>query len=271
MGESSVLWLRVAAGLYSLGLIDAIITVIRRRAGIFRVALAAFGLGALFQLVSIVELGMVQHQLPVSDIFETMSFCSWIITATFLAIYYRYKAASLGVFIFPLVFVMTLIGALRTPVSTWSSPAIANTWLAVHVVAILLGYAALLFTAAASVVYLVQERQLKRKSTRSFFRVLPPLGTLDDLISKSLGAGFAFITIGIVIGSIWAFVEWGTRWIGESSIAISFVTWIVYLALVFFRVSSGWRGRKTAILSIVALACCLATWLAHAQLKSLTQ
>ena len=139
MGESSVLWLRVAAGLYSFGLLDAIITVIRRREALFRVALTAFALGALFQLVSLVELGMVQHQLPVSDIFETMSFCSWIITAAFLAIYYRYKAASLSVFIFPLVFVMTLIGALRTPVSTWSSPVIANTWLAVHVVAILLG------------------------------------------------------------------------------------------------------------------------------------
>jgi ABC-type transport system involved in cytochrome c biogenesis permease subunit len=270
MGESSVLWLRVAAGLYSFGLLDAIITVMRRRPGLFRVALAAFGLGALFHLVSIVELGMVQHQLPVSDIFETMSFCAWVITAAFLAIYYRYKAGSLSVFIFPLVFIMTLIGALRTPVSTWSSPAIANTWLAVHVVSILLGYAALLFTAAASVVYLVQERQLKRKSTGSYLRVLPPLGTLDDLISKSLGAGFAFVTIGIVIGSIWAFVEMGTRWIGESSITISFITWMVYLALVFFRVSSGWRGRKTAILSIVALACCLATWLAHARLKGLT-
>jgi ABC-type transport system involved in cytochrome c biogenesis permease subunit len=269
MGESSVLWLRVAAGLYSFGLLDAIITVMRRREGLFRVALGAFGLGALFQLVSIVELGLVQHQLPVSDIFETMSFCAWVITATFLAIYYRYKAGSLSVFIFPLVFVMTLIGALRTPVSTWSSPAVANTWLAVHVVAILLGYAALLFTAAASVVYLVQERRLKRKSTSSYLRVLPPLGTLDDLISKSLGAGFAFVTIGIVIGSIWAFVEMGTRWIVDSSIAISFLTWLVYLALVFFRVSSGWRGRKTAILSIVALGCCLATWLAHAKLKGI--
>ena len=49
--------------------------------------------------------------------------------------------------------------------------------------------------------------------------------------------------------------------------AISFITWAVYLALVFFRVSAGWRGRKTAILSIVALACCMITWLAHAQLQ----
>ncbi len=267
MNESSVLWLRVAAALYSLGLLDAIVTVLRRSENLFRIALGAFGLGALFHLVSIVELGLNEHQLPVSDIFETMSFCAWIITATFLAIYYRYKAASLSVFIFPLVFVMTLVGALRNPVSAWSNPAIRSTWLTAHVVASLLGYAALLFTAAAAVVYLLQERQLKRKSPSSFYRILPPLGTLDDLITKSLGAGFAFITIGIVIGSIWAFVEHGTRWIGDRSIAISFVTWIVYLALVFFRVTAGWRGRKTAILSIVALVCCLVTWVAQAQLQ----
>jgi ABC-type transport system involved in cytochrome c biogenesis permease subunit len=267
MGESSVLWLRVAAALYSLGLLDAIVTVVRRRESLFRVALAAFGLGAVFQMVSIVEQGLEQHQLPVSDIFETMSFCAWIITAAFLFIYYRYKAGSLSVFIFPLVFVMTLVGALRNPVSTWSNSVIRSTWLAVHVVFSLLGYAALLFTAAAAVVYLVQERQLKRKKTGAIYRVLPPLATLDELISRSLGAGFAFITIGIVIGSIWAFVEMGTRWIGDSSIAISFVTWMVYLALVFFRVNAGWRGRKTAILSLVALACCLITWLAHAQLQ----
>ena len=271
MGESSVLWLRVAAGLYSFGLIDAIITVLRRRDSLFRLALGAFGVGALFQLVSIVEQGMVQGQLPVSDIFETMSFCAFIITASFLVIYSRYKAASLSVFIFPLVFVMTLVGALRSPVSTWTNPVIRSTWLMIHVVFSLLGYAALLFTAAAAVIYLIQERQLKRRTTSPFYRRLPPLGTLDELISKSLGAGFAFVTLGIVIGSIWAFVEMGTRWVGDSSIAISFVTWAVYLALVFFRVSAGWRGRKTAILSIVALLCCLVTWFEHAQLRRLVQ
>jgi ABC-type transport system involved in cytochrome c biogenesis permease subunit len=268
MGESSVLWLRVAAGFYSIGLIDAIITVVRRREGLFRIALGAFGLGALFHLVSIVELGLAQRQLPVNDIFETMSFCAWVITVAFLAIYYRYKAGSLSVFIFPLVFVMTLVGALRNPVSPWSNPAMRSSLLAIHVVASLLGYAALLFTAAAAVVYLLQEKQLKSKQTKTgFYRVLPPLGTLDDLISKSLGVGFGFITLGIVIGSIWAFVDMGTRWIGDSSITISFITWAVYLALVFFRVSAGWRGRKTAIFSIVALACCMITWLAHAQLQ----
>ena len=121
MAESSLLWLRVAAGLYSIGLLDAIITVLRRRESLFRVAFAAFGIGALFHLVSIVEQGLVQRHFPANDFFETMSLCAWVVTAAFLAIYWRYKAESLSVFVFPLVFVMTLVAALRNPVARWSS------------------------------------------------------------------------------------------------------------------------------------------------------
>ena len=42
-----------------------------------------------------------------------------------------------------------------------------GAWLTVHVVLVLLGYAALLLTAVASVLYLFQERQLKSKKPRS--------------------------------------------------------------------------------------------------------
>ena len=45
MAEMSVIWLRVAAGLYSLGLLHAILMLVRRREHLFRVALAAFALG----------------------------------------------------------------------------------------------------------------------------------------------------------------------------------------------------------------------------------
>jgi ABC-type transport system involved in cytochrome c biogenesis permease subunit len=268
MAESSLLWLRVAAGLYSIGLLDAIVTVLRRRESLFRVAFAAFGIGALFQLVSIVEQGLVQHHFPANDFFETMSLCAWVVTAAFLAIYWRYKAESLSVFVFPLVFVMTMVAALRNPVARWSSEAVRSTWLIVHIVLAVLGYAALLFTAVAAFAYLMQERQLKKKQVRSFYRLLPPLGMLDELISRSLGAGFVFITISIIIGSVWAYIEYGTSWIDNGLITTSFITWGIYLALIFFRVSAGWRGRKAAILAIIALFCSAVTWIAHSQRES---
>jgi ABC-type uncharacterized transport system permease subunit len=270
MGESSILWLRVAAGLYFIGLIDAIFTILRRRESFFHVAAGAFSVGAVFHLVSIVDQGLAVQHFPATDILETMSFCGLIVAITFLAIRWRYKdeAASLSVFIFPLVFLMTFMSALRGPVAPWSGETARGTWLIVHIVAELLGYAALLFTSIGSLLYLIQERQLKRKIVPSIYRMLPPLGTLDDLILKSLSAGFVFITIGVIIAIVWAFIEHGTRWIGDGSITLSFVTWGVYLALVFFRVSAGWRGRKAAILSLVALAFCAITWAAHAGLQN---
>jgi len=270
MAEMSIIWLRVAAGLYSLGLLDAILTIIQRRARLFGVAVGAFLLGGIFHLVSIVEQGVAVGHFPASGFYESMSLCALLITVLFLLVYWRYRLESLSVFIFPLVFVMTLVASLGRPVETsWTSRTVRDAWLSVHVVLVLLGITALLFTAVAAVLYLLQERELKRRKPRSFYHRLPPLGTLDDLITKFMGMGFVLITAAVIVGSIWAFVELGTRWVSDPKIAISMFTWGVYLVMVFLRVSAGWRGRKAAVLAITALGCSALTWAAHAQLQRL--
>ncbi len=144
MAEMSVIWLRVAAALYSLGLLHAILTLVRRREHLFRVALGAFALGAVFHFVSIVEEGIVNHRCPITNFYETLSMCAFLIAVLYLFVHWRYKLESLSVFIFPLVFVMALVATLGNPVSAWSSPVVRNAWLTVHIVLVLLGYAALL-------------------------------------------------------------------------------------------------------------------------------
>jgi ABC-type uncharacterized transport system permease subunit len=214
-----------------------------------------------------VEQGLAEQQVPVSDVFQTLSLCAFLITVSFLFVYWRYRTESLRVFIFPLVFVLTLVASLSQRFPMWSSPVVRNTWLIAHIVFVLVGYAALLFTAIAALMYLFQEQELKRKIPRRIPFSLPPLGTLDDLLSTSLSLGFVCITIGIAIGSVWACVEYGTRWIANPSIGISFITWAIYLALVFFRTSAGWRGRKAAILALMALGCSVVTWVTHGGIR----
>ena len=53
MGDTSVFWLRVTLALYSLGLLHALHTVIRRRQKLFPLALASFTVAAVFHLVSL--------------------------------------------------------------------------------------------------------------------------------------------------------------------------------------------------------------------------
>src|SRR5438034_6280556 len=225
MAEMSVIWLRVAAAFYSIGLLHAILTLVRRRENLFRVALGAFALGSVFHFVSIFEEGIVNHRCPITNFFETLSMCAFLVALVYLGVHWRYRLESLSVFIFPLVFVMALVATLGNPVSAWSSPAVRGVWLTVHIVLVLLGYAALLFTAVASLLYLFQERELKAKKPRKFYYRLPALGTLDDLISRSMAVGFVLMTLAVVAASTWASIYLKSDWIEQPKIVISFFTW----------------------------------------------
>lgn len=270
MQETSIFWLRVATILYAAGLVHAILTILRKQSRLFRPALSLFTVGVVLHMVALVELTMAVGHLPADNFYETVSICGFLFALLFLFVHWRYDFSGLSVILFPLIFFMTLIGAMEIPVAGWSSPRVRSAWLLLHIMLILLGYAAILLTSIASVFYLIQERQLKakRKGT-GVFEHLPPLGTLDNLINLSMGGGFVFVTLGVIAGSTWAFIESGTSWIGESKIVVSLLTWGFYLVMVFLRASAGWRGRRAAFLSLSVLVFCAITWASHTGLRQM--
>ena len=209
----------------------------------------------------------MQHHFPANDVFESMSLWAWLITIAFLGIYWRYKAESLSVFVFPLVFVMTLVAALRNPVSHWSSEAVRSTWLYVHIVLALLGYAALLFTAIAASCLSDPGTATQTKTNALFLPVIsaPRHARRTDLALAR--RGFRLHHHQHHHRHLWAYIDRGASWIDNGLISSASITWGIYLALIFFRVSAGWRGRKAAILAIVALCCSAIAWMAHAQLE----
>jgi ABC-type uncharacterized transport system permease subunit len=270
MHDMSIIWLRVAAVLYSLGLVHVLLTVLhRKREGLFRVAIGAFYTGVVLHVVSITELIAVTDRVPANDFYESASLCGLLIALLFLFVYWRYRYEGLAVFTFPLVFLLTLFGELGRPVASWSNPQLRDAWLLVHVVLILLGYAALGLTAVASMLYLVRERQLKRKVPGNISNRLPPLSALDTLMARALSIGFVLITLAVIAGSTWASIEVGTSWIRDPRIVISLLTWALYLVVVFFRITAGWRGRKAAIMVIALVGCSAVTWAAHTGLRTL--
>ncbi len=261
-----MVWLRVATGLYSLGLLHAILTVLRKKSGLFKVATWAFFAGVVVHFVAIVQLGVGSRSLPVNNVNESMSLCGFLIAVGYLLAYWRYQIASLSVCVFPLVFVMTQVGSMEFAVAGWTDSRVKNAWLLLHVFLVLLGYAGLALAAIGSIFYLIRERQLKRKTTSRFFDRLPPLGTLDTMITEAMSFGFVFVTLGVIVGSTWAFIEYGTKWIGHATIAISLMTWVLYLVMIFLRMTAGWRGRKAALMVLTVVGFSALTWAAHAGL-----
>lgn len=264
MHELSVFWLRAAAALYSVGLFHTLQVAIRRGTSMFRPALISFAAGLVLHMVALVENWLSAGTPLPAGFNNSVSLCAFLIGVLFLLAYWRYRIESLGVLLFPLVFVMTALASLRSPVNSWSSGVARDTWLAVHIVLVLLGYAALLLTAFAALLYLLQERQLKRKKPIALLDRLPPLDTLDSLISRSLGFGFVLITLGVVTGVTWSYIDsGGGTGLTDPVMTTALLTWGACFLMVVLRVTAGWRGRKAALMAVAVVACSAATWAFH--------
>ena len=84
-----------------------------------------------------------------------------------------------------------------------------------------------------------------------------------------MAVGFVLMTLAVIAGSTWGFIELKSAWISQPKIALSFVTWGIYMALVFLRTVAGWRGRKAAIMTVTVFGFAALTWAAHARLGNL--
>ncbi|MDR3719146.1 MAG: cytochrome c biogenesis protein CcsA [Bryobacteraceae bacterium] len=273
MNDFSIIWLRVAAALYLVGLADSLLTLLRRESRVFQFALVAVQAAVVFHFVSIAEHTRALGHLPLGNFFDTASMGSFMFAVVFLLVYWRYKFVGLSLFVFPLAAVLSLAASMGAPMAPWANRQIRDVWLLVHIVLVLVGYSALLLSAGAALFYLVQERRLKKKA-RSWLGFLdsdrvPPLATLDTMITHSMSVGFVAITLAVIAGSTWASIELGVKWISEPKIAISLATWGFYLLMLCLRIAAGWRGRKAAFLALTVLGFCALTWAAHVGLRPL--
>src|SRR5437764_1403766 len=156
----SLFWLRVALALYALGLFHALITVIGRRMQTFRYALGAISLAVVLHAVSIVEAGLATHRFPVANFQEAVSALALVIAIVFFVVYWRYRLEALGVFMFPLVFMLTLAAALSTD-TPGEGPILRSFWLPLHAGMFFLGDTFFFLTFVTALMYLLQERELK--------------------------------------------------------------------------------------------------------------
>jgi cytochrome c-type biogenesis protein CcsB len=133
--------------------------------------------------------------------------------------------------------------------------------LTVHVGTIFIGNAMFVITFAASIMYLIQERNIKKKTRGSFYRRLPSLETLDSINHHSLMYGFPFLTLGLISGAIYAQYALGSYWRWDPKEVWSLITWLAYAVLLHERLAVGWRGRRAALMSIICFCILIFTFL----------
>jgi ABC-type uncharacterized transport system permease subunit len=262
----TLIWLRVALVFYAAGLLYALVALARtsRTSDILgKIALHASYLGMVFHLVSLTEAVVQTGQLASASVHNAESLLAFLIMVVFMLAYLVYKTTTPGIVIFPLVFLLTFVAATGQQPIVFDSLAVKHGWLAVHILMIFTGYAALFLSFGASILYLMQERALKSKSSSGMFSRLPALQVIDDIGYRSLLIGFPFMTLGLIAGSVVAESTYGRIDFLDPKILLSVLMWAVYLLMVFTRLSAGWRGRRAATLASVAFVAAIVAWIAN--------
>jgi len=256
-------WLRVALVFYGVGLLYALVALNRTTETLSKIALHAAYLGMVFHFVSLTEAVVETGQIAVASTHNSESLLAFLIMVVFMLAYMVYKTTSPGIVVFPLVFLLTFVAATGQQPLVFASIAVRRGWLALHILMIFTGYAALFLSFGASILYLLQERALKSKSASGMFSRLPALQVIDDIGYRSLMLGFPFMTLGLIAGSVVAESAYGRVDFLDPKILLSILMWAVYLLMVFTRLSAGWRGRRAAMLASVAFVAAIVAWIAN--------
>jgi cytochrome c-type biogenesis protein CcsB len=260
-GAMNMEWtLPLTMGLYTLGLMHSLFGFYRKRQAFISVALAMVSLGFASHTVYLIMLGIRLRHLPLINLSEALSFFAWSITLTFIIAHFRYRINVLGAFVLPLVSMLVILSELIWEGNHAIPPLLKSRWIYFHASVAFLAYASFFITFVSAILYLIQEKELKDKNFRFLYFRLPSLQICDELLRRSLYAGFILMSITIMTGALWAQQAWGRYWSWDPKETASLVTWAIYLLLVNYRLSSAWRGRWASYIGIVGFVSVLFTF-----------
>ena len=219
-----------------------------------RAARVIFLVSGVLQTLYIVWRYIQAGQTPITSQHEAVVFFAWATTWAYLSFRWRYTVKNFGTFVAINVFALLLISAISPREITPLLPALRSVWLPVHGGVSLIAYGFLSLAFCGGLMYLLLERELKRKRFGYIFERFPSLDSLDQLNNHCLTAGFIFLTLGIVTGSIWARQAWGTYWQWDPKETWSLITWFLYLIQLHQRFTVGWRGKRAAVMAVIGFA-----------------
>ena len=231
----------------------ALAYLVQREEVVYRLASGATLAAWALHTFGLVARALESGRPPIWTFPEAVSVAVW--TAVLLELWAerQYGIKVLGAFVLPVVLLMLVSKTVAMPSGLQSfGPTLRSAWITVHVVLALLGVAAFVLNFAGGIMYLLQERQLKARRPGAFYYRLPSLDMLDHLTYRTLTVGFPFLTVGLLLGALWA----GSF---HPLMVFSGIAWLIYAFILAGRAIAGWRGRRAAYFAIIGFAALILT------------
>jgi len=220
-------------------------------------------------LAATIMRGFAADRVPWANMYEFAMTGTLLIMTVFLIVLIRSDLRFLGTFVTGLVLVLLGIAALQFYVEVAPlPPALQSAWLVIHVFVASLGTGMFALGFALSTVQLLQSRRENHASESAaapsgaiasalrlrFLATLPSSVTLENLSYRINIVGFILWTFTLMAGSIWAEQAWGRYWGWDTKEVWTFIIWVIYAGYIHARATRGWRGSRSAWLSIIGFS-----------------
>jgi cytochrome c-type biogenesis protein CcsB len=227
-------------------------------------ALARLGTGAALAALialtaTLVVRAMETRHWPLSNSYEFSLALLWSALVTYLLLERLTRTKTVGAFALGIVLVLAMYPMFLVP--DWMKearallPALRTPWLPLHVATGALAYGALAVNCASSVSYLVAVL------APCLPKQLTSPRDIDEFGQRALTVAYPWLSLVLITGAIWAQVAWGRYWSWDIKETWTLATWMLYTLLFHLRAVRGWRGERTAVLSILGFAMVVFTFL----------
>ncbi len=219
---------------------------------------ALFGLGFVLVTVLIGDRWVEAGRPPFKTRYESLLLLAWCTAGLFLLLQLRHRVRLLGLGAALVAGVALAAAAARPDLEIPNlPPALQSPWFVPHVAVYFMGYAAMFLAAVAAAVSLVAPTatvEVQRGGEARDVRYA-------DLMHTAVVVGFPLITVGMVLGGVWARQAWGDYWAWDPKENLALVCWLVYALYFHVRRLPGWGGSRSAWMVLAGAACLIFTYL----------
>jgi ABC-type transport system involved in cytochrome c biogenesis permease subunit len=206
---------------------------------------------------------MEAGHVPVGSATSAISTFVWLLALSYLYTEMTTDERAMGVFILPLLVALQAIPAVRPGVEERAA-VLQGPLFGVHVSSLLFAYASFALACVIGITYVLLFKEIKAKHLGFFYARLPSLQVLDRMNQRAIVIGWVFLTIGMIVGAVWALQARGGYAAGDPrvqamslqdpKIFVALVCWVVYSFELFAARRIGWGGRRAAYLSALGFA-----------------
>lgn len=229
-----------------------------RRSRSLRIGFSLTVLGFILHLAATVLRGIGAERVPWANMYEFALTATLAIVLIFLLVQFFVDLRFLGVLVTGLAVLFLGVSKVNFYVAIVPlQPALDSYWLVIHILVAVLAVGFLTLSFGLSVLQLMQTRRERLVAAGEpaglpFLRSFPDARRLEDLAYRMAIIGFVFWTFTLIAGAIWAEAAWSRYWGWDTKEVWTFVIWVLYAGFIHARATRGWRGTRSAWLSIIA-------------------